>query len=127
MPRFELAKPSADTRSFVERLSLVWTTAVGYEQGRYRVPAVGTQEAGRAVVASHNHDSWIECHNFGNAGIQFLDSIHLGVEITVFTCAVGVFEVHEKEIEIVPGLLQCGDLLVQRLRLSHDFHPYQPG
>src|SRR5262249_50808801 len=104
----------------------VATATVGREQHRDRVPTVRAELAGSAVIAGDDEHVGIEGRDPRDGRVELFDFVDLGGEVAVFAGRVGVFEVYEEKIEILPGLLESGALIVQRLPSVEHLHAHQP-
>src|SRR5439155_15196642 len=88
---------------------------------------VGSDLAGRGVVAGDDHHVGAEVDDGGDHGVEGLDGGHLAVEVAVFAGGVRVLVVQEEVVEAVPVLAELGDLAVQVGRRGQYLHAHQPG
>ena len=122
-----MAQAATEAFRFAELLAGVGAAILRHQQRRHRVPTVAGQHARRAVVAGADQHVGLEGHDPRDAAVNFLGPLHLGVEVAVFARAVGVFEVDEEEVVVVPILFEHLHLLVERLGLADNIHADQSG
>ena len=65
------------------------------------------------MVARHDEHVGPQGFDPGQGPIEFLDPPHFLGEIAVFTGGIGVLEVQEEEVELLPVPCQLVDLLVE--------------
>ena len=97
------------------------------ENDRHRMPGMGPELGRRRVVAGDDQHIGIEGSHSGQPAVDRLDGAHLAVEIAVFSERVRVLDVHEEEVERVPGLLELGDQVVGLLGDREHLHPHGAG
>ena len=65
----------------------------------------------RTMIASNNEHCWVELFNAWQNPVELFDLLYLFGKVTIFARAVGVLEVDEEEIVVLPVLLESVDLL----------------
>ena len=119
---FELAEAAAEAFGFAEFLATVGAAILGGEDCRHGVPTVALEHAGRAVVAGDDEYVGVERVDARDGGVELFGAFHLCGEVAVFAGAVGVFEVNEEEVVLLPVLFEQRHLLVERLRFADHVH-----
>jgi len=71
------------------------------KQQRHRVPAVGFKRSRGGVIAGDHKKVRRQVQQAGNLLVDRFDQLNATVEIPVFTGAVGLFYMQEKEIDIL--------------------------
>jgi hypothetical protein len=125
--RLKLPQAAAEAVAFAELFDAVGAAVLRPQQRRHGVPAVAGEHARRAVVAGGDEDVGLEGHDLRHGGVEFLGPLHLRIEVAVFAGAVGVLEVDEEEVVLVPVLFENLHLLVERLGMAEDVHADELG
>ena len=77
------------------------------------------------MVTRHDQHLGAQGFNGGQDRIQFLGALNFCVEVPVFASAIGVFEMDEEKVVLVPILLKYLHLLFERLSLPDNIHAHQ--
>ena len=121
--------PEAAAEAFPlrELLQPVRPAGVGGKDRRHRMPGMALEKARRAVVAGDDEDIGAEGLDAGDHPVEFLDALHLLRERAVLAGGVGVLEVEEEEVVVLPAGGQGVDLLVEGVGRADQRHADEPG
>src|SRR5262245_24228241 len=89
------------------------------------MPTVGLELARSAVIAGDDQNVGFKLRDAGNGAVELLDPLDLGGKIPILAGRIGVFEVYEEEIEIVPGRFEPPALVIERLSRFENLHADQ--
>lgn len=124
---FELAQATSEALRFAEFVDPVGPAGRRLKDGWNRMPGVALEFARGAVVTCDQEHIGLEGADFGDGPIKLFDHFDLAGEVAILAGGVGVLEVEEKEVIVVPGLRQCLDLIVERGTGIANFHVHQTG
>ncbi len=71
------------------------------------MPGVRSHAGWCRVIPGHGNHIWIKLEQDIQGCIDALDDLGLGLEITIFTAAVGFLDVNKEEIELSPMFSDC--------------------
>jgi hypothetical protein len=80
------------------------------------VPGVRLELAGRRMVAGDDQHIRVELEQLGQGLIDAFDDVDLAVEVAVFAVAVGLLDMDEEEVVVVPGALDRFEFIARASR-----------
>jgi len=123
----EVAQTAVETRSFAEFCSSIRAAGIRHQQRGHGMPAMALQLRRSAVIAGNDEDVGAEGLDSGDDGVELLDHLDFGVEITVLATRIRVFEVNKEEVIVgfFPGFFQHVDFFIKSGRLPQQIHSDQ--
>ena len=109
---------------FAELLAGVGARKIRDDHRRNRVEGVRRHLSGRAVVAGNDEAIVFAEERFDRRHdlVELFDHLALLFEVSVFAAAVGVLEVQEEEVVLIPILFKDFDFFLERGGLADELH-----